>query len=716
MNKELLKKSKIIAIAIVFIGASFLPQVGALGQTKILENNNEITNQITADTEYWALLVAVAVYADNPEENRPLMFEEVDDFYDLLIESPWWSEDHIKVIKGEEATPRGIVQGLKWLDRMEDSDDISVVYITTHGFPLDVDLPPADEEDGFDEALMSYWGFAYPNMFIWDDELNFLLNRLESQGVCLIVDSCFAGGFNDPPDWNSTIQPANPLYQIKTDQAITKWIQGFGEDVRAQGRVVLMASCEDEVSYSGGFAPYLIDGFRGFGDTNMDGIVTAEEAFYYAEPRPYRQDPTMYDGYEGELPLIQLSGSSVISNNKEPRNINSRLGNQIIPCKRADETAVVHGYITDDATSDPLENAYVSIRGRTDGWNFYENETITDSYGYYNMNIPAGERFRVTAYADGYLSAESNRFNIDDNETRWVNLSLGPRPEETAMIYGIITDDQTSGPLEGAEIDILWYLGEDQYYRNETNSDATGYYNMNVAPGYFELDFEAEGYFRESMHELYIEEEEMMEINVALYPRPEENALVSGYITDEETGDPIENARFEIYWTDIELDHSYGNETYTDVDGFYEINIAAGEVYHDIRRQGYDYYNPYRLDVVDYETLLFDVELQRDIFEVVIEKPLNAIYNNDERFMPFPKAWILRPITISIGIYESYFHDGEADIVEIYIDDDLVASLHEKPYTFLWDTFSIGRHTIRAVAYDDQGYSASAEREVFKLF
>jgi hypothetical protein len=218
------------------------------------------------------------------------------------------------------------------------------------------------------------------------------------------------------------------------------------------------------------------------------------------------------------------------------------------------------------------------------------------------------------------------------------------------------------------------------------------------------------------MHELYIQDEEMLEINVALYPRPEENAKVSGYITDEETGDPIENARFEVYWEDIELDHSYENETYTDGDGFYEINIAAGEVYHDVRRQGYDYYNPYRLDVVDYETLLFDVELKRDIFDVVIEKPLKAIYRNNERFTPFPKAWILGSINISIGIYEGYHSDGEADYVEIYIDDDLVASLHEKPYTFLWDTFSIGRHTIRAVAYDDQGYSASAEREVFKLF
>jgi len=717
MDKELLKKSKIIAIAILFIGASFLPQVGALGQTntKIQDNDNKTTNHVTADTEYWALLVAVGVYADNPEENRPLMLEEVDDFYDLLLESPWWSEDHIKVIKGEEATTTGIIQGLRWLDRMEDSDDISVVYITTHGFPLDVDLPPADEEDGFDEALMSYWGFAYPNLFIWDDELNVLLNRLESQGVCLIVDSCYAGGFNDPPDWNFSIQPINPFYQIQTDQAITKWIQGFGEEVRGQGRVVLMASREDEVSYSGGFAPYLIDGLRGFGDTNMDGIVTAEEAFYYSEPRTYRQHPTMYDGYDGELPLIQLNEPPLDKNTDDSNNIKRKSDNQNPLDNRADETSLVQGYITDGETSDPLENAHVSIRGRTNGWEFYENETTTDSYGYYSMNIPAG-RFRVSAYADGYLSAESGQFWINDYETRWVNLSLGPRPEETAMIYGYITDDQTSNPIEGATIDLLWYEGQYQYYQNETISDATGYYDMHVAPGYFELDFQADGYFRVSMNELYIDDEEMLEINTALYPRPEENAMIRGYITDEETGDPIDNARFELFWVDNELDYSYENETYTDSDGFYEINIAAGEVYHDIRKQGYDYYNPYRLDIVDFETLWMDVELQRDIFEVVIEKPLTAIYKNNERFMPFPKAWILGSITISIGIYESYFWGGEADYVEIYIDDDLAASLHEKPYSFLWDTFSIGRHTIRAVAYDDQGYSASAEREVFKLF
>ena len=206
MKFELLVKCKISTVIILFIGAGFLPTIGAFSNEYIESQSirQDIINIGNDGTEYWALLIAVGVYADDPQQNRPLMLEEIDDLYDVLLESPWWSEDHIKVIKGEDATVTNIIKGLRWLDKREDSDDISVVFITTHGSPLGFDIPPFDEDDGTDEILLSYWGFAYPGSFIYDDEINFLLNRLESQGVCLIVDSCFAGGFNDPPNWNIT--------------------------------------------------------------------------------------------------------------------------------------------------------------------------------------------------------------------------------------------------------------------------------------------------------------------------------------------------------------------------------------------------------------------------------------------------------------------------------------------------------------------------------
>ena len=716
MKKELLKNSKIFAVILLFVGASFLSAVSAIptDNTHLKTNNQDVINLGNEGTEYWALLVAVGVYADNPNEDRPLMLEEVDDLYDLLLQSDWWSEDHIKVIKGEDATIFNIIRGLRWLDKMEDSDDISMVFITTHGFPLDVDMPPLDEDDGADEALMGYWGFAYLNLFLWDDELNFLLNRLESQGVCLIVDSCFAGGFNDPPDWNITDINRYPIVKDDYQESAVKWMEGFGEDVRGQGRVVLMASREDEVSYSGGFSPYLIDGLRGFADTNLDDVITAEEVFYYTEPRTSRQHPTMYDGYDGELPLFQL-GSTIQADDTSKNQIRSEIKTteQQTNSEYEEENSLVCGYIKDSGTSDPIENAYVSVRGRDNQWEFYENETITDEFGYYAMNIPSG-RFRVSASADGYLSAESGPFEIDEYETIWINLSLGPRPDENAVICGYITDEETGDPIEGATVDLFWG-DQNQFYRNDTLSDPSGFYLMNVAAGYIDLDVEASGYFREYFEGIIIDEYETVWLNVSLYPRPQENAIVCGYITDETTGDPLSNARVSLEWVDIEQGHEYRNETYTDSFGFFSINIADGEVYHDIRKQGYDYYNPYRLDIVDYETLWMNVSIVKELIEVEIAKPLNAFYINNERVIPFPKVRIIGEIEIEAYIPGSWYEPGDADKVEFYIDDVLKATVTSKPFNWTWDEITIGKHTIKVIAYDDEGNSATDEREVRKF-
>ena len=45
--------------------------------------------------------------------------------YEMLLDSDWWSEDHIKVIKGRDATATNIIQGFRWLDQMDDDDDNS---------------------------------------------------------------------------------------------------------------------------------------------------------------------------------------------------------------------------------------------------------------------------------------------------------------------------------------------------------------------------------------------------------------------------------------------------------------------------------------------------------------------------------------------------------------------------------------------------------------
>ena len=174
-----------------------------------------------------------------------------------------------------------------------------MVYITTHGGQLSRDKWPWDEKDGRDEVLLSYRGFQYPWTIIRDDFLNLLLSLLNSKGVCVVVDSCYAGGFNDPPYFKNRMK--------ENRMNAYEWMQEFVEDLSRGGRIVLMSCRENETS-GRGFTPALIEGLTGYADANEDGLVSAEEAFDYAVENIPESNwhPTIYDGYTGELQLTEV--------------------------------------------------------------------------------------------------------------------------------------------------------------------------------------------------------------------------------------------------------------------------------------------------------------------------------------------------------------------------------------------------------------------------
>jgi len=683
MNKKIQQILQMSFVVLILLFTSALPI------TSSQDSKNE--------TEYWALLIAVGVYADNPNEDRPLMLREVDDLYDTLINSPTYQEDHIKIIKGRDATILNILKGFLWLDRHEDSNDISVVYITTHGYPLGIDIPPKDEEDQTDEALITYWGFAYPYYVMWDDQFNVLLNRLESQGVCFIVDSCYAGGFNDPPNWL-------PSDQIEMTQQ--QWVEGFSEEMRAQGRVILMASCEDEVSYSGGFAPYFIDALRGYGDYNGDGVVTAEETFVYTQPRPFRQSPTMYDGYEGELPLIELSSTLT-----KPESSTKIMPQETL--EKSEETGCIRGYVNDSTTAQPILGAEIDLNGWTNDNEQYENFTTTDSNGFFEINVPSG-RYRINIDADEYYSWRSWGLNIGDNETEWVNISLTPHEPENAHIVGYVLDNVTQEPIQGAEIDVEWSSGH-QGYRNDTYTDETGYYSINIAAGEIELDISAEGYFEKRFEDFDIQAEQTIWKNASMITFPPQNATICGYIKDAENQQPLEEVRVEAYWTDYEYQLEYEIQTYTDSTGYYSLNITAGEVYMDFRENSYEYYNPYRVDASEHKTTWNNVSLELEQFQVEITKPLKALYMQDQRIIPYQRSIVFGEITVQAYVEGELYHDFDPERIEFYLDGELMETVYSQPYNWTWNTFSLGKHQLKVVAHSDDGRTVEDELEVLKI-
>jgi len=265
-----------------------------------------VHNQQTTQTRYWGLLFAVGVYLNAPDQDRPKMLDACDNLYDCLLDSPqFWQPENIHTVKGSQATLQNLIKELLWLRQNSGSDDYVLVYITTHGSPLrnaqglPIDLPPKDEADGADEILVMYNGFDQWYGIIWDDLLNFFLSIIQCKGLCLIVDSCYSGGLNDPP-YNSII----PGYSA---QAFT---EGLVEDVAAQGRIVLMSTQENTLSYGSVFSEYLTFGLTGLADFfgNGDGINSAEETFAFARLSVEllsggKQQPTISDLYDGEFPL-----------------------------------------------------------------------------------------------------------------------------------------------------------------------------------------------------------------------------------------------------------------------------------------------------------------------------------------------------------------------------------------------------------------------------
>lgn len=304
MKKNIYKKSFVLVIIILFAGTNIVQST--CGDLKNIYKNASYTTILgDNETEYWALIFAVGIYKNNPWENRPSMLVSANNLYEVLLNSSQWQADHIHKVTGSEATGRRLIKELIWLIQNEDIDDMSLIYLASHGSPLKgpkgnpVDIRPKDEDDGADEILIMYEGFDKWYAFIWDDLLNFFLSLLQSKGTCLIVESCYSGGFNDG------LFPKGFIPNTYTAKSFT---QGLVKELATPSRIILMSCEENEPCYGSYFSEYLIEGFWGLADFlgNNDGVNSAEEGFDYAKFKVNVKcdfTPTILDLYPGEFPI-----------------------------------------------------------------------------------------------------------------------------------------------------------------------------------------------------------------------------------------------------------------------------------------------------------------------------------------------------------------------------------------------------------------------------
>ena len=93
--------------------------------------------------------------------------------------------------------------------------------------------------------------------------------------------------------------------------------------------------------------------------------------------------------------------------------------------------------------------------------------------------------------------------------------------------------------------------------------------------------------------------------------------------------------------------------------------------------------------------------------DISIDKPTNAIYYFDQKFINYPQPIIIGDITFKVSIFD------ENDISKVmFIMDDVILSKQQyPPYEWNWDERAIGKYTIQIVCYDDSGNIGIAQKD-----
>ncbi len=158
-----------------------------------------------AAAEKYALLVGVDDYAPAGDSESDLASCETDALlmYHVLSTKYGFAEENIRLLlslrEGMQATGDNIITAFRdHLVRQAGPGDVVVFYFSGHGTQIEDDS--GDELDRRDEALVPA-DVDETRQVLSDDNLDFLLDRLQTDHVTVIVDSCHAGTVTRaPPD------------------------------------------------------------------------------------------------------------------------------------------------------------------------------------------------------------------------------------------------------------------------------------------------------------------------------------------------------------------------------------------------------------------------------------------------------------------------------------------------------------------------------------
>ena len=138
-----------------------------------------------------ALLVGINDYARSAIPDLRGAVNDVNRLAEILQKQMHFPEANIVKLTDQEATRDRILSELSKLVNSTQKEDILYIHFSGHG--SQVADQNGDEKDGYDETFLSYDARQQGIPDIVDDEFEQLFNKLASDNVLIVFDSCHSG-------------------------------------------------------------------------------------------------------------------------------------------------------------------------------------------------------------------------------------------------------------------------------------------------------------------------------------------------------------------------------------------------------------------------------------------------------------------------------------------------------------------------------------------
>ena len=264
----------------------------------------------------WAVVIGVDRYESKQVPSLRYSVRDAEALHEFLTGPGGYKKDNV-VLLTDRAERKPTLRNIKWalgtfLTRSAKKDDTVVVFFAGHGVP-EID-PRGVERDGLAKYLApadvdpdDLYSTGLPM-----DELQTIFQRIEAERMVVFLDACYSGTAG-----------GRTFSSLKMKTRAAHVDDLFLERLaRSKGRAIITASRPNELSLEvpelghGLFTYYLLQGLRGAGDLNRDGMVSLQELYEYLEQQVTQksralggnQHPMMKSELEGVLPLVKVGG------------------------------------------------------------------------------------------------------------------------------------------------------------------------------------------------------------------------------------------------------------------------------------------------------------------------------------------------------------------------------------------------------------------------